>query len=112
AQAQRDRLAHAARVAGVAAGGDAGRTDAGHDRGIVAAAFAEVAVEIDAGSHAARVLASMARAMRCRRWRCSALAAQAWAGVQGRKRSRAPGRICASSGMSARMTRSEERRVG
>ena len=44
-QAQRDGVAHRLRIACVSTTGDAGRTDQRHDGRIVAASFAEVAVE-------------------------------------------------------------------
>ena len=56
---QRDRGLHRCRVTGVGAAGDVGRSDERHQFGVVAGAFAEVAVEVDAhsfiGRHAERM---------------------------------------------------------
>ena len=54
--AEPERCAHAGDVTGMRAAGNVGRTDERHDIGIVCAAFAEVAVEVDAALHFARSL--------------------------------------------------------
>src|SRR5690606_9600609 len=99
--AQAQRGAHRGLVPGVPTAGDVGGADQGNDPGVVAAALAQVAVEVDRAGHRHVSSASRRRASRALAAAASRRACEA---VQGRKRSVAPGAAWASRCRSALAT--------